>query len=69
MRIRVATGIGEIEALRPWWKEALQSGTSTMFQDFDWNLLALMTFSEEKPYFVLAESDSSIAILPAVSGG
>src|SRR5438270_13190261 len=37
-----------------------------MFQDFDWNLLALMTFSEEKPYFVLAESDSSIAILPAV---
>jgi CelD/BcsL family acetyltransferase involved in cellulose biosynthesis len=62
----VASGIGEVEALRPWWNVALRGTPTTIFQDFDWNLLALRTFSEEKPYFVLAESDSSVAILPAV---
>jgi len=55
----------EVESLGPWWA-SLRDAEATLFQNFDWNLLALRTFSDETPYFVVAESDSSLAILPSV---
>jgi CelD/BcsL family acetyltransferase involved in cellulose biosynthesis len=66
VRIRVTTGISEVQALRPLWQEGNSGSNATIFQDFDWTLLALQTFSDQKPIFITAESDSSIAILPLV---
>jgi CelD/BcsL family acetyltransferase involved in cellulose biosynthesis len=66
VRVSVATTFVEVERLRPLWRDLERGTGSSIFQDFDWNLLALRTFSEEKPYFVAAESESSSAIIPAV---
>jgi CelD/BcsL family acetyltransferase involved in cellulose biosynthesis len=66
VRITVATSIAEVEKLRPLWQRLQTQSCSTIFQDFEWNLRALRTFVEEKPYFVAAELKSSAAIIPAV---
>jgi CelD/BcsL family acetyltransferase involved in cellulose biosynthesis len=58
--------MSEVERLRPLWEEIQKRTPATIFQDFDWNLLALQMFSEEKPFFVAAESQSSVTIIPAV---
>jgi len=55
-----------VEALRPLWERTLSESPATMFQDFDWNLLALRTFADQPFGFVAAEGGSSIAILPLV---
>ena len=62
----MARSIGEVEALRPLWEEGVRAGTATIFQNLDWNLLALRTFRDERACFVACESDSSLAILPTV---
>jgi CelD/BcsL family acetyltransferase involved in cellulose biosynthesis len=66
VRVTVAATITEVERLRPLWRQLQTQSRSTIFQDFDWNLLALRTFVEEKPYFVAAELATSAAIVPAV---
>ena len=66
MRVTVATGISEVERLRPLGEELQKQMGATIFQNFDWNLLALRVFLEEKPYFVAVEGGSSAAIVPAV---
>src|SRR5690349_15768516 len=39
----------------------------TMFQSHRWNLWAAKIFGQrEEPYFILAEDDNGVAILPAV---
>jgi len=66
VRVSVATTISEVEDLRPTWERIAAHSSGTMFQSFDWNLLALHTFTEEKPYFIHAEDEDSAAIIPAV---
>jgi len=66
VRITVARSVAEVEALRPLWERTLSESPATMFQDFDWNLLALRTFADQPFCFVAAEGGSSIAILPLV---
>jgi CelD/BcsL family acetyltransferase involved in cellulose biosynthesis len=66
VRITVATTIAEVERLRPLWQRLQRQSRATIFQDFDWNLLALRIFPEETPYFVAVEVESSAAIIPAV---
>src|SRR5439155_21273542 len=65
-KIRVAETIADVEKLRGSWAEAIATSPHTIFQDFDWNLLALRIFSDEHPFFVVAGTTSSIAILPLV---
>lgn len=62
----MADRIAEVERLRGLWSEAIAASPQTVFQDFDWNLLALQTFTDEPPCFIAAETVSSIAILPIV---
>ena len=66
MKIRVAESIAGARKLSHLWTNILGASPRTIFQNFEWNLLALETFKDESPYFVTAESDSSVAILPVV---
>jgi len=66
LRIRVARNAAEIDALRSAW-EFIEREQGTIFQTFQWNRLAASLFADrEEPYFVLCESDSGVAIIPAV---
>jgi len=66
VRISIATSLAEVQGLRPLWTRLQERSGASIFQHFDWNLLALQTFPEEKPYFVAVEAGSSAAIIPAV---
>jgi CelD/BcsL family acetyltransferase involved in cellulose biosynthesis len=55
-----------MEKLRSPWQSLCAGGQHTVFQDFDWNLLAARTFSDERPFVVHAESSYGVAIVPAV---
>ena len=65
--IRTYTSARELENLRSLW-ETLAAGThSTIFQSFDWNLLAIRMFGRrEEPFMVCAETSYGAAIVPAV---
>ena len=66
MRITIATSPAEIERLRPAWERLYDPAQQSIFQDFSLNLFAAKHFEErESPYVVMAESDSSAAIIPA----
>jgi CelD/BcsL family acetyltransferase involved in cellulose biosynthesis len=65
VRVTVATSLPEVESLRSLWARLLEHSRATLFQSFEWNLLAMQTFTEEKPYFVAVEMDSSAAVVPA----
>jgi CelD/BcsL family acetyltransferase involved in cellulose biosynthesis len=53
--------------LRPLWQSLRQSETSTVFQDFHWNLLALTMFAgREEPLVVCARASYGVAIIPTV---
>ena len=66
MRVTIARSVAEVEKLRPLWERALHASPATIFQDFDWNLLALETFPDQAPRFVAVETDSSVAVLPLI---
>lgn len=66
MRVTIATSVAEVQKLRPLWERVRRGSAATIFQNFDWNLLALRTFSNQTPRVVAVEKDSSIAILPLV---
>jgi CelD/BcsL family acetyltransferase involved in cellulose biosynthesis len=66
VRISLATSIAEVEKLRPLWEGALHESSATVFQNFDWNVLALRAFSDQAPRFIAVEKDTSVAILPLV---
>jgi CelD/BcsL family acetyltransferase involved in cellulose biosynthesis len=66
MRIRIYSSLRELEPLRPLWEFIRKQGQSTIFQGFDWNLLAVRKFSQrEEPFVVLAEASYGVAIIPA----
>ncbi len=68
MRITIATSPGEIERLRPTWERLHRCEEQTVFQEFALNRLAAAHFSDrETPYVVLAESESSAALIPAAA--
>lgn len=51
---------------RPW-KSLCAFGRTTIFQDFEWNRLALTAFgSREEPWVVCAQASYGLAIVPAV---
>ncbi len=53
-------------ALRPIWEELLAQQEATIFQSFDWNLLAARMFAErEEPRVVFVRTSSGMAIVPA----
>jgi len=65
--IRVHNSTRELEQLRPLWESIYTEGQSTIFQNFDWNLLAARIFSSrEEPFVVSAETSYGVAIVPAV---
>jgi CelD/BcsL family acetyltransferase involved in cellulose biosynthesis len=67
MRVQVARSVAEIDRLRPAWEFLYRQADATLFQSFAWNRLAALRFAgREQPYVVLAESDSSLALIPAV---
>lgn len=65
MRITVARSVEEMETLRPLWEQLYGSGEYTIFQSYEWNLIAAQFFAgREQPYVVAAQDDSSQAIIP-----
>ena len=65
MRITIATSPAEIERLRPAWERLHDRERQSIFQDFTLNHLAASHFAErESPYVVMAENESSVAIVP-----
>jgi CelD/BcsL family acetyltransferase involved in cellulose biosynthesis len=65
--IRIHTSAWELEKLRPLWESLYAERRRTVFQNFDWNLLATRQFSDrEEPFVVSAEASYGAAIVPAV---
>ena len=53
--------------IRPLWESLRETGSYTVFQNFDLNLLAAARFAaREEPYVVCVESKNGAAIVPAV---
>ena len=66
IRVRIHSSSRELDQLRPLWESLRKSGQGTIFQDFDWNLLAARTFSHrEQPFVVSAVASFGVAIVPA----
>jgi len=67
VKIHIARSAGEMEELASRWHSLfLNSPRLTIFQSYEWNLLAARMFTDrESPYVVCAESDSGRAIIPA----
>ena len=66
MRINIVTSLRELEKLRPLWESIRKAGRGTIFQDFDWNLLAAEKFGDRETLLVLsAVSSYGVAIVPA----
>ena len=66
MRITIATSPAEIDGLLPAWQRIYRPAHQTIFQSFELNRLAAAHFADrESPYVVLAENDSSAALIPA----
>lgn len=66
-RVTICSSVWELENLRSRWEFIANVCQHTIFQDFDWNLLAATIFADrETPYVVCAEASYGIAIVPAV---
>lgn len=66
VRIRIHTSVRALEQLRRLWEFIRKQGQGTIFQNFDWNLLAAQKFSDrEEPFVVVAEASYGVAIIPA----
>ena len=67
VRIRIHTSTRAVEQIRRLWEFISKQGQGTIFQNFEWNLLAAQTFADrEEPFVVVAEASSGLAIIPAV---
>ncbi len=70
LRIEIDRSAQGMEQLRSAWDRLYHAGQYSLFQQFEWNLLAARMFVDEVPIVVHAESDSGAAIIPAcVSDG
>jgi CelD/BcsL family acetyltransferase involved in cellulose biosynthesis len=67
VRVEMARSAAEMERLREPWEELQRAPGATMFQSFEWNLLAVRMLGEV-PYVVFAESDAGAALIPAARG-
>ncbi len=66
-QITIARSVREMTELRSLWQSLCRSETSTVFQDFHWNLLALTMFAgREEPFIVCARASCGVAIIPTV---
>ena len=67
VKIHIARSAGEMETLASRWQSLFHnSARKTLFQSYEWNLLAARAFADrEVPYVVSAESNSGRAIIPA----
>lgn len=66
-RITVCSSLWELETIRSRWEAIYREGRYTIFQDFDWNLLAAKIFSDrEVPFVVCAEASYGLVIIPTV---
>jgi CelD/BcsL family acetyltransferase involved in cellulose biosynthesis len=66
VRIRIHTSVRALEQLRRLWEFIGKQGQRTVFQSFDWNLLAARQFSDrEEPFVVVSEASYGLAIVPA----
>lgn len=66
MRVKIARSAAELEQLRSPWEALLTASPHTLFQCFDWNLLAAQIFTGyEQPYVVFTEDENGAAIIPA----
>ena len=70
-RTLIAETPAAMERLRPLWERLCHAGRHTLFQSFEWNLLAAKIFrSREAPRVIAAETENGAAILPGcVAGG
>jgi CelD/BcsL family acetyltransferase involved in cellulose biosynthesis len=67
VKITVCNSARALVGIRPLWEELVASGSYTVFQNFDLNLLAAQMFAgREEPLVVCAESAHGAAIVPAV---
>ena len=67
LHIQIHSSPRELEQLRPLWESIRKNGQGTLFQDFEWNLLAARKFSHrEMPFVVSAAASYGVAIVPAV---
>ena len=65
-RVTVYSSARELEQLRTRWEFLCLAGQPTLFQNFDWNLLAARLFARrEQPFVICAEASCGLAIIPA----
>jgi len=66
LQLQILRSAQEIWRLQPVW-ERLRRNHHTVFQEFDWNLLAARMFAErEEPHVIYAHASFGEAIIPAV---
>jgi CelD/BcsL family acetyltransferase involved in cellulose biosynthesis len=67
LQVQVLRSAQELSRFRPTWERMRQSTPGTVFQDFEWNMLAARMFADrEAPFVVYARSSAGEAIIPAV---
>lgn len=67
LQLQVLRSAHEMPRLRLAWERIRKSAPSTVFQDFEWNLLAARLFADREPLFVVyAHSSAGETIIPAV---
>jgi CelD/BcsL family acetyltransferase involved in cellulose biosynthesis len=67
LQLQVSKSAQEMVSLRPVWERLCRPGHATIFQDFDFNLLAAKMFGgREVPYVICARASYGEAIVPAV---
>lgn len=66
LKIRIVRTPQEMAELRPVWESLVNGGRATIFQDFQWNLLAMTMFGgREEPWVICAEGSYGVAVIPA----
>lgn len=66
LRVRIAQTVHELDALRRQWEFLEKESSSTIFQSFAWNRLAIEVFSSRiSPYVIFAENSSGATLIPA----
>ncbi|HEV3037580.1 MAG TPA: GNAT family N-acetyltransferase [Candidatus Angelobacter sp.] len=66
-RVTICSTVWEFEKLRSRWESICNNSRYTIFQDFDWNLLAARIFHDRETLFIVcAEASYGLAIIPAV---
>jgi CelD/BcsL family acetyltransferase involved in cellulose biosynthesis len=66
LQVQVCKSAQDLVSIQPLWERLCCPGRTTIFQDFDFNLLAARMFTgREAPYVVCAQASYGEAIIPA----